>query len=125
MSGRNSNPPRTPASKTAVHIAGMTRTRPVTKLHTVDEDADLSQLSEGSTMTQQNIATSKITTGFERLLTSRDAASFLRLSQSWLAKARMRGDGPPYVKIGRSIRYRETALVQWLKSKQRLSTTKQ
>ena len=69
--------------------------------------------------------TSKTTTGFERLLTPRDAAAFLHLSQSWLAKARMRGDGPPYVKIGRSIRYREAALVQWLKSKQRLSTTEQ
>jgi predicted DNA-binding transcriptional regulator AlpA len=97
----------------------------VTKLHTVDEDAELSQLSEGSTMTQQDIATSKTTTGFERLLTTREAAAFLHLSESWLAKARMRGDGPPYVKIGRSIRYREATLVQWLKSKQRLSTTEQ
>jgi predicted DNA-binding transcriptional regulator AlpA len=59
----------------------------------------------------------------ERLLTPKDAANFLRLSLSWLAKARMRGDGPPYVKIGRrSIRYREEALVQWLKSRARLST---
>ena len=102
MTGRNSNPPRTLTSKPAAHITSMTRTRPVTKLHTVNQYAELSQLSEGSTMTQQDIATSKTTTGFERLLTTRDAAAFLRLSQSWLAKARMRGDGPPYVKIGRS-----------------------
>ena len=59
----------------------------------------------------------------EPLLTARDAASFLRLSPSWLAKARMRGDGPPYVKLGRSVRYREGALVQWLKSRARLSTS--
>ena len=52
----------------------------------------------------------------ERLLTARDAANLLRLSQSWLAKARMRGDGPPYAKLGRSIRYGEGALVQWMKS---------
>ena len=48
----------------------------------------------------------------ERLLTARDAANLLRLSLSWLAKARMRGDGPPYVKIGRAMRYSGGALVQ-------------
>jgi Helix-turn-helix domain len=50
----------------------------------------------------------------ERLFTAREAAVFLRVSGSWLAKARMRGDGPPYVKIGRSIRYPEGALLQLL-----------
>jgi predicted DNA-binding transcriptional regulator AlpA len=59
----------------------------------------------------------------ERLLTARDAANLLRLSQSWLAKARMRGDGPPYGKYGRSVRYGEGALVQWMKSRVRLSTS--
>jgi predicted DNA-binding transcriptional regulator AlpA len=59
----------------------------------------------------------------ERLLTPRDAADVLRLSPSWLAKARMRGDGPPYVKIGRAIRYGEAALAQWMKSRLRLSTS--
>jgi hypothetical protein len=42
-------------------------------------------------------------------------------SRRWLAKARMRGDGPPYAKIGRSIRYRKHALVRGLKSRARLS----
>jgi predicted DNA-binding transcriptional regulator AlpA len=59
----------------------------------------------------------------ERLLTPKDAANFLRLSLSWLAKARMRGDGPSYVKPGRSVRYREGDLVQWLKSCRRQSTS--
>ena len=48
----------------------------------------------------------------ERLLTARDAADRLRLSLSWLAKARMRGDGPPFVKLGRSVRYGESALAK-------------
>ena len=61
--------------------------------------------------------------GGERLLPPSDAANLLRLSKSWLAKARMRGDGPPYVKLGRAVRYRESALVQWLKSRTRLSTS--
>ena len=68
-------------------------------------------------------AATKTTTGFERLLTARDAAAFLRLSQSWLAKARMRGDGPPYVKVGRSIRYTGTGMLQWTRSRQRFSTS--
>jgi predicted DNA-binding transcriptional regulator AlpA len=61
----------------------------------------------------------------ERLLTARDAANLLRLSSSWLAKARMRGDGPPYIKLGRSIRYSETALLLWMRAHQRLSTSQQ
>lgn len=59
----------------------------------------------------------------ERLLTPREAASFLRVSESWLAKARMRGDGPPFVKVGRSIRYPESALLGWTKSHLQLSTS--
>jgi len=47
----------------------------------------------------------------------------LKVSQSFLAKARMRGDGPPYIMIGRSIRYSEAALIQWMRSQQRLSTS--
>ena len=59
------------------------------------------------------------------LLTAKDAGVRLNVSLSWLAKARMRGDGPPYICVGRSIRYSETALNQWMKSRQRLSTSQQ
>jgi predicted DNA-binding transcriptional regulator AlpA len=59
------------------------------------------------------------------LLTAKEAATLLKVSVSWLAKARMRGDGPPYIRIGRSIRYALAALVQWMKSRQRLSTSEQ
>jgi predicted DNA-binding transcriptional regulator AlpA len=57
------------------------------------------------------------------LLHSADVAKFLKVSLSWLAKARMRGVGPPFIKIGRSIRYSEAALIQWTKGRQRLSTS--
>ena len=60
-----------------------------------------------------------------KLLTPAEAAQLLRVSVSWLAKARMRGDGPPYIRVGRSIRYSEAALLQWMKSRQRLSTSEQ
>jgi predicted DNA-binding transcriptional regulator AlpA len=65
----------------------------------------------------------KTGTDFERLLTPKEATEFLRLSLSWLAKARMRGDGPPFVKLGRSVRYRQGDLVQWLKTRARQSTS--
>lgn len=57
------------------------------------------------------------------LLTPKDAAKMLKVSLSWLAKARMRGDGPSYCKVGRSIRYTEASLQQWMKSRQRFSTS--
>jgi predicted DNA-binding transcriptional regulator AlpA len=57
------------------------------------------------------------------LLTAKEASVRLKVSLSWLAKARMRGDGPPYICIGRSIRYADAALLQWMKSRQRLSTS--
>jgi predicted DNA-binding transcriptional regulator AlpA len=58
----------------------------------------------------------------DRLLTPTEAADLLRQSLSWLAKSRVRGDGPPYVKLGRSVRYSERALVQWWEARLRLST---
>jgi predicted DNA-binding transcriptional regulator AlpA len=59
------------------------------------------------------------------LLTPREAALILNVSESWLAKARMRGDGPAYVKVGRAVRYNQGALLQWMKSQQHMSTSEQ
>jgi len=74
--------------------------------------------------TQANMnSNNKIISGAERLLTAKEAADFLRLSLSWLAKSRLRGDGPPYLKVGRSIRYVESSLMQWMRVRQRLSTS--
>jgi predicted DNA-binding transcriptional regulator AlpA len=69
--------------------------------------------------------TTKTFAGIERLLTPKESTGVLRVSLSWLAKARMRGDGPAYIKVGRSVRYGEAALHQWMKSRQRLSTSQQ
>jgi predicted DNA-binding transcriptional regulator AlpA len=71
----------------------------------------------GSVATQKPMAPAIV------LLTPKDAANLLKVSLSWLAKARMRGDGPPYIRVGRSIRYSEAVLLQWMKSKQRSSTS--
>ncbi len=58
------------------------------------------------------------------LLTPKEAAKLLKVSLSWLAKARMRGNGPPFLEIGRSVRYSEATLVEWIKAQQRLTTGK-
>ena len=59
----------------------------------------------------------------ERFLTVGEAATFLRVSTSFLAKRRMSGDGPPFVVIGRrGIRYAEAALLQWASANTHLST---
>jgi predicted DNA-binding transcriptional regulator AlpA len=57
------------------------------------------------------------------LLTPKQAARHLNLSVSWLAKRRLAGDGPPYVKLGGAVRYVETSLQQWMKGQQRTSTS--
>jgi predicted DNA-binding transcriptional regulator AlpA len=59
------------------------------------------------------------------LLTAGETAERLKVSLSWLAKARMRGDGPPFIKVGRAIRYSEAALLQWMRAHQHLSTSEQ
>jgi predicted DNA-binding transcriptional regulator AlpA len=79
----------------------------------------------GPTMTRLNIPTDKTGTDFERLLTEKDVADLLQVSRSWLAKARMRGDGPPFVMVGRSIRYTGPGIRQWTRSCQRFSTSEQ
>jgi predicted DNA-binding transcriptional regulator AlpA len=47
----------------------------------------------------------------------------LNVSMSWLAKARLGGIGPRYVKIGRSVRYPESSIREFIKSRMRGSTS--
>jgi hypothetical protein len=56
-------------------------------------------------------------------LTPKQAAQLMNLSVSWLAKRRLAGDGPLYVKLGGAVRYAETSLQQWMKGQQRISTS--
>ena len=44
------------------------------------------------------------------LLTQREAATLLKLSERTLERWRVAGDGPKFVRLGRSIRYRLTAI---------------
>lgn len=54
------------------------------------------------------------------ILTEKEAAIYIRMSRSFLAQHRMNGDlmnrtpGPPFLKLGRSIRYHKDDLDKWL-----------
>jgi predicted DNA-binding transcriptional regulator AlpA len=52
-------------------------------------------------------------------------AKLLGVSLSWLAKSRMNGTGPRFVKIGRAVRYAMSAVHEYIKSRQRHSTSEQ
>lgn len=56
-------------------------------------------------------------------LTRKEAASYLRLGESTLAKLFVSGEGPPAIKIGRSIRYALLDLNVWMNSRRRRSTS--
>lgn len=49
----------------------------------------------------------------DRLLTEMQAADVLRLSSRTLQAWRSRDVGPPFVRAGRAIRYRRSALMTW------------
>ena len=59
------------------------------------------------------------------LLHPRDAARMLSVSTSWLAKSRLAATGPRYVKIGRAVRYPESSVREFIKSRMRGSTSEQ
>jgi predicted DNA-binding transcriptional regulator AlpA len=51
------------------------------------------------------------------------AAEFLGLSSSTLNKLRVRGGGPPYLKLGRRVVYDTADLEAWSASRRRTSTS--
>ncbi len=57
------------------------------------------------------------------LMSSNECARRLGVSTGWLSKARKRGDGPVYFRIGRLVRYRLSAVRIWIR-KQEEETSK-
>ena len=52
----------------------------------------------------------------ETLLTTREAALYLRISKSWLDQGRSQGTGPAFHRVGGAIRYQKRDLDAWLVS---------
>ena len=57
------------------------------------------------------------------LLTTDEAARHVRLSPRTLERYRVTGEGPEYLKVGRRVFYRLSALDEWLGGKWRRSTS--
>lgn len=51
------------------------------------------------------------------------AAKALSLSETWLEQMRLKGNGPPFVKIGRRVLYRPADVSEWLATNLRRSTS--
>lgn len=53
----------------------------------------------------------------DELLTQREVAEMLKVAVRTLERWRQDGSGPPFVRVGpRAIRYRRTAVEQWLEA---------
>jgi predicted DNA-binding transcriptional regulator AlpA len=59
----------------------------------------------------------------EALLTGREAAEFLRLSERTMERYRTAGTGPQYIAMGRAIRYRRRDVLAWIERSARQSTS--
>ena len=59
----------------------------------------------------------------DELLTTKEAARYLRVSPRTLERYRVTGQGPRYLKIGRLVFYRKSDLDAWLAERERRSTS--
>jgi predicted DNA-binding transcriptional regulator AlpA len=61
----------------------------------------------------------------ERLLNPAEAGDYLGFTEGWLAKLRMKGDGPKFIKLGRKVRYARSDLDAWVAANRTASTSEQ
>ena len=53
----------------------------------------------------------------------RTLADYLGKSTSWCERARWAGEGPPFIKLGRHVRYRVDDVLAWIDENARTSTS--
>ena len=58
-----------------------------------------------------------------RLLNEREVADWLNLSERTLQGWRLRGEGPAFEKLGRSVRYSPASVEAWIVERERCSTS--
>jgi len=58
-----------------------------------------------------------------RLLNQRELAAYLGKSTAWCERARWAGEGPPFIKLGRHVRYRVDDVLAWIEENARTSTS--
>lgn len=57
------------------------------------------------------------------IMTTAEAAEYVRLGKPTLERFRVTGEGPQYCKLGGAIRYRKSDLDAWLESRLTRSTS--
>lgn len=55
-------------------------------------------------------------------MTTTEAAAYLGKSASWLNQSRCRGDGPPFFRLGSSVRYSAPEIDKWVQSQRATRT---
>lgn len=66
-----------------------------------------------------------LSTSSDRLLSRAEVEVTFGLSRRFLEVSAVRGDGPPMVKIGRSVRYRVSDLRSWIEARRVNSTSQE
>jgi len=61
----------------------------------------------------------------DRLLSRSEVHTIFGLTQRYLEVSAVRGDGPPFIKINRSVRYRVADLREWIAARKVTSTSQQ
>ena len=59
---------------------------------------------------------------FPRLLNQKEVSVIIRKSEAWLERQRWLGEGIPYRKIGRSVRYQEDDILSFLEEQPKIKT---
>ena len=57
------------------------------------------------------------------LLSQKELCEYIGKSQAWAERARLEGSGPPFLRLGRSIRYRASDVQDWIDAALRKSTS--
>ena len=59
---------------------------------------------------------------FFEYLNTQQAAKYLQVSTQWLEIGRVKGYGPPFIKLSRLVRYKKSDLDQWMGAHRQLNT---
>lgn len=78
--------------------------------------------THGTAADQTTKSTTAMTSG-DKLLTSTEVAAMIGKSTAWLARKRWEGDGIPYRKIGRHVRYQLSVVLAWLNQQPEMTST--
>jgi predicted DNA-binding transcriptional regulator AlpA len=58
-----------------------------------------------------------------KLLNQKQVSEILGLSEAWLERKRWEGGGIPYRKLGRSVRYDELDVINWINAHDKQDST--